>query len=192
MKRLAGAPACIVLAAGSSSRFGADKRQAPMPDGRSLLETTLAGIPPVFSHYLLVLHPGDEDLARRHAPVWQSVIADEAALGMGHSLAAGLAACPPCPGAVIVLGDMPRVKPATHAAIAAALQHTRIVLPRYRGQRGNPTGIGADFFSELLTPAADQGARRLLQSCPAALFWVDCDDPGILADVDTRADLERV
>ena len=81
---------CIVLAAGSGTRFGSDKRLALL-GGRSLLDTTLANIAPVFDKRILVLRAGDEALGNRHASDWQIVLAANAGKGMGHSLAAAMA-----------------------------------------------------------------------------------------------------
>ncbi len=184
---------CIVLAAGSSRRFGADKRQARLADGRTLLDATLDGIPPLFAQRLLILQPGDDAVTlTRHSTAWQVITATEAGFGMGHSLAAGLAACQPCTAALVVLADMPAVSQSTYQALAAQLGRNRIVVPRHHGKRGNPVGIGADFFAELLQPAGDSGARRLLQQHPEAVVWVDCDeDAGILLDIDTQQDLAQ-
>ena len=182
--------ACIVLAAGSSKRFGSDKRQATLDDGRTLLEATLAGIPRLFEKHMLVLHPGDEALAKAHDASWNIIIAPDAALGMGHSLAAALRSCADCMAVLVVLADMPAVQQSTYAALIAELRAERIVLPRYQGKRGNPVGIGADFFADLQQPSGDQGARRLLQTYPDAVLWLDCEDAGVLKDVDTFADLE--
>lgn len=183
--------ACIVLAAGSSTRFGSDKRQARLPDGRSVLAATLQAIPPCFERQLLVLKPEDAALADALPAQWQVVTAAQARLGMGHSLAAGLAACRDCSAVLVVLADMPHVHSATYAKLAAALQRTTLVLPRYQGRRGNPVGIGADFFDSLLQPQGDSGARQLLQVHGEAIVWMDCDDPGILQDIDTPADLQE-
>lgn len=186
----ASAPACIVLAAGLGSRFGSDKRLARLADGRSLLDATLNSIPRRFSQYLLVLRPDDSALALQHAAQWQPVHAEAAAHGMGHSLAAGLAACRPCNAALVVLADMPHVSTTTYVALLAALRRDRIAVPRHAGQRGNPVGIGSDFFEELQQAQGDRGARLLLERHPQTLHWVDVEDPGIHRDVDTPADLQ--
>lgn len=181
---------CIVLAAGSSRRFGADKREALLRDGRSLLEATLNSIPPLFEQRILVLHPGDEALVATHAATWQTIIASTAVHGMGHSLAAGLAAATGDTGVLVVLADMPAVSTTTYAALVRLLRRDRLVLPRHDGKRGNPVGIGRDFFAELGMPEGDHGARRLLDAHANAIHWLDCDDAGILKDIDKPADLD--
>lgn len=181
--------ACIVLAAGSSRRFGSDKRRARLADGRTLLDSTLQSIPPGFQRQLLVLAAGDDDLAPAPPSHWEVVRATAAAQGMGHSLAAGLSLCTDCDAALVVLADMPAVHSETYAALTAALRRDRMVVPRHAGRRGNPVGIGADFFAGLLQAQGDSGARQLLQTHPELVTWVDCPDPGVLLDIDTPADL---
>jgi molybdenum cofactor cytidylyltransferase len=88
---------------------------------------------------------------------------------------------------------MPRVAPATIAAIAASLRdNTGIVIPFYRGRRGNPVAIGAAYRDELLQLTGDVGARALFQRHAAQVVRLDVDDPGVLADVDTPRDLTQL
>lgn len=181
---------CIVLAAGRSLRFGSDKRLASLEDGRCLLDATLASIPGIFARRLLVLQKGDEALALRHCPPWTAVHAIDAGHGMARSLAAGLSAATSCKAAVIALADMPHINAETFQAIASLAQKDCIVVPRYKGLRGNPVAIGADFFVELLDLQGDQGARVLLDTRANAIRWLDLQDPGILRDVDVPADLQ--
>jgi molybdenum cofactor cytidylyltransferase len=55
------------------------------------------------------------------------------------------------------------------------------------GRRGNPVGFGRVHLAALLALRGDQGARRLLQTCP--ITEVPVADPGIFHDIDTPADL---
>lgn len=183
---------CIVLAAGSGARFGSDKRLAEF-SGDTLLAHTLAVLAPVFAQRVLVLRANDETdavLAQRFAGEWQIVRAPDAAKGMGHSLAAAMVFTATWSGAVIALADMPFVRPETSAAIASRLSADTLVVPFYRGQRGNPVGIGSRFFAELAALQGDRGARALFERHASALISMGVDDPGILRDVDTPAALQ--
>ena len=144
----------LMLAAGQSRRFQGDKRQAPMADGRPLLQATLAQVPDTLTRRALVLRPGDEPLAEGIDARWEIVFASQANEGMGASLAAGVRSL--CQwscdwdchwhsdwqGLLVGLGDMPLIDPASYRAVQEALCSQELVLPYYEGKRGHPDGIG--------------------------------------------------
>jgi molybdenum cofactor cytidylyltransferase len=83
------------------------------------------------------------------------------------------------------------VAPATLAALRDQLAAgAPIVAPVKDGRRGNPVGFGRVHLEALLALQGDQGARRLLQTCPVTDIPVD--DPGIFLDIDIPADLSSV
>ena len=83
----------------------------------------------------------------------------EAYRGMGHSLAAGVAAELDADGWVIALGDMPHIRPDTIRAVAQALERgAELVVPVFAGQRGHPVGFGAGSATDLLSFV--RGRRR--------------------------------
>ncbi|RYF01635.1 MAG: nucleotidyltransferase family protein, partial [Oxalobacteraceae bacterium] len=92
---------------------------------------------------------------------------------------------------LVALGDMPHVAPSTLAALRDALAAgAPIVAPVHDGRRGNPVGFGRVHLDALLALQGDQGARRLLQTCPVTEVAVQ--DRGIFLDIDTPADLSMV
>jgi molybdenum cofactor cytidylyltransferase len=109
---------------------------------------------------------------------------------MGVSIAAGVLAAASAPGWLILPGDMPQISPATLRAVAARLMSDPVVFAQYKGRRGHPVGFGAEMYSELIALQGDEGARRLLARYAAQA--VEVDDPGVLQDVDTAADLRRL
>ena len=136
------------------------------------------------------------DVARRHVASRDVIILPAVGtpgpqpLGMGYSIAAGVAARPDAPGWLVLPGDMPLVQPSTLLAVSRALDHHPVAYAQYKGRRGHPVGFGAELYSELVTLSGDEGARRLIARYPA--HGVDVEDGGVLLDVDTRADLERL
>jgi molybdenum cofactor cytidylyltransferase len=176
---------CVVLAAGSSQRFGSDKRRFQFAAGRTLLEQTLSRLQPLFRERMLVLRPGDDALAAQFGDHWKIIVAADAQLGMGHSLAAAAPYFQAWSGAVIALADMPWVAEQTLQSISQILTADTLVVPHYQGQRGNPVGIGADYFPELARLQGDTGARALFQRHASKLVKLEVPDPGILQDMDT-------
>jgi molybdenum cofactor cytidylyltransferase len=82
------------------------------------------------------------------------------------------------------------VRPETLRRVAGELDRHPVAYAQHDGRRGHPVGFAAELYSELVQLSGDEGARRLIARYPA--FGIDVDDPGVLQDIDTPADLERV
>jgi molybdenum cofactor cytidylyltransferase len=184
----------VLLAAGAGRRFGGAKLLHTMPDGTPIGIAAWQHLRCALQQSVVVVRPGDEALAQRfRAAGAQLVVSPDAERGMGHSLASGVAATSDARGWVIALADMPNLRSPTIAAVAAAISAgARIALPLYRGQRGHPVGFSAVCREELLALSGDNGARALLQQHAAEVIQLEVDDPGVLQDVDTRADAESI
>jgi molybdenum cofactor cytidylyltransferase len=122
-------------------------------------------------------------MPRVHAP--------DADAGLSASLRTGLAALPQDWGAVLVmLGDMPFVRPETLAMLAARLAGgAGAVVPVHRDRRGNPAGFARRHWPRLMALSGDRGASALLD--PLRAVEVPVSDPGILLDLDRPEDLAR-
>ncbi|MGC4059695.1 MAG: nucleotidyltransferase family protein [Aquabacterium sp.] len=185
----------LILAAGQATRFGSDKRQALLPDGCSMLEAVIVRYREVFDTLLLVAQ-ADDPFAQQLADIHgiELVVNEQADLGMGHSLACGaqaLLAREGLSGVVVGLADMPAVAIATLLDVRETLMaRGQPVVPSYQGRLGQPRGLPADWFEALSRLTGDQGARQLLDWRQAVALHVN--DPGVLHDVDTPADLDRL
>jgi molybdenum cofactor cytidylyltransferase len=183
----------ILLAAGHSRRYGGDKLLALLDSGVPVaVETARKLKQGGVDATLAVLRPAQMELAQRlQAEGVNPVFAPQAEAGMGHSLAAGIAASRDADGWVVALADMPAIQTGTIAAIATALrQGLPLVAPVWQGRRGHPVGFSAIFRDELLQLSGDQGARELLRHHAPKLL--DSNDPGILFDLDMPEDLRRL
>lgn len=179
----------LLLAAGGSSRFGAANKLLAPFDGLPLIVHAARAVRAAGLPCLAVT--GDDADSVRSALAWEVegiVHAVDWADGMGRSIAAGIAAVPPgWGGALVCLGDMPRIRPADIRALAAALTTPdAVAVPVHAVRRGNPVGFGRAWFSRLAALVGDQGARLLLAG--ARVTEVPTG-PGVLHDIDTPADL---
>jgi len=183
-------PTVVVLAAGKGSRFhgSAHKLEQDLGD-LSVLDNTLRNAIESRLPVVVVVTQALAAGAARIVAARDVVVVPQAlaALGMGHSIAAGVAARADAPGWLLLPGDMPMVKPATLLAVAAALGQHPVAYAQHQGRRGHPVGFAAELYSELMMLSGDEGARRLIARYPA--IGVDVDDPGVLLDLDTEADL---
>ena len=73
----------------------------------------------------------------------------------------------------------------------ASPRSINVAQPRYRGQGGHPPLVDRALW-QALAACGDEpgGARGVLRA--GQLVAVDVDDPGVVCDVDTPADLEAI
>ena len=140
---------------------------------------------------LAVVRPGSDDLASSlGAAGCEVVICEDAAEGMGASLACAVRAAGEVDGYIVALGDMPFVRPSSIAAVRDALADgAPLAAPYFRARRGHPVGIAARFASEMITLRGDEGAKKLLAANAQSLKKIPVGDPGVIRDIDRPEDL---
>ncbi|WP_058554814.1 NTP transferase domain-containing protein [Thiohalocapsa sp. ML1] len=182
----------LLLAAGAGRRFGADKLAARLPDGTPVGVAAARNLLAAGREVLAVVRAAEDGIGPLLAALGVRVVGcAEAELGMGHSLACGVRASPEADGWLVALADMPRVQPASIAAVAAALAGgAALAAPVLAGRRGHPVGFAGCWREQLLALRGDTGARALLAEHPGRIVGVPVDDPGVLRDVDVPADLD--
>jgi molybdenum cofactor cytidylyltransferase len=181
----------LLLAAGAARRFGADKLAAPLPDGTPVGVAAARNLLAAGCDVLAVMRASGAGIGPALAALDVPVVGcEDAELGMAHSLACGVRASADADGWIVALADMPFVRPATIAAVAAALgAGAEIAAPSLDGRRGHPVGFSARWREELLALHGDVGARALLAAHADRILMVPVADPGILRDLDRPADL---
>ncbi len=190
-------PCVIVLAAGSSSRYEGERHKLIEPlGGATVLGLTIlhaieSRLPVVVVTTAALAVEASRWVARRDLVLLPEVgTAGAGPLGIGYSIAAGVAARPNAPGWLILPGDMPLVRSTTLRAVADAIDQHPVAYAQYHGRRGHPVGFAAELYSELTQLAGDEGARRVISRYPSV--EVEVDDPFVLEDIDTRADLDAM
>jgi molybdenum cofactor cytidylyltransferase len=181
----------LLLAAGSASRFGSDKLQYALPHGVAIAVQAARHLKSQLARVVAVVKPGADELASRlREEGCEVVVCENAAEGMGASLACGARAAGRADGYLVALGDMPFVRPSSIAAVRDALAGgAPLAAPYFRTRRGHPVGVSGAFFDELAGLSGDQGARQLLARNEARLRKVPVGDPGVIRDIDTPGDL---
>lgn len=195
----AGLVVAVVLAAGRSSRSGAQhKLLARDADGQTMLARTLAGLCASQVSALCVVLPS---LARETSAALQMIVQKSCAVkrtdiristaadeGLSASLKVGIAWAmeQQAAGCLICLGDMPLVGSVVIDALVSRFQQgdADVVLPEWQGQVGNPVLWKAGCFASLLTLTGDRGGKALL-SQPSLIKARVAADPSVLMDFDT-------
>jgi len=185
----------ILLAAGTSHRFGSDKRRAKLPDGRTLLEASLTNLGAVVDTLVLAVRqqePWIEPLLQPIPNIHRVEVPDTK--GLGDTLAAAVRyteATIKADAALIALADMPWVKPQTLEKIIGKMKTSAVVVPRYHDRWGHPVGFQARYFQALMGCQGDTGARWLLTREIEHVFELDVDDPGIHGDIDIPSAIKK-
>ncbi len=193
--------AAVILAAGMSRRMGTPKQLLRI-GGRGLLEHVLENVRRSrVEEVVLVLGFAAEEIQRGLSLAGVKTVLNPAyEAGMGTSLRTGLAALGErTRAALVVLADQPFVQPATldrlivrHARLQAESVFPQIVLPLYKGFRGNPVLLDRSVFPELMSLNGDVGCRAIFGSHLENIVKVEVDDPGILLDIDSQEDFEKL
>jgi len=182
----------VVLAAGSSTRFGRTK-QIVEHRGKPLAQHAVdAAVGAGVDEIVVVLgHDAGAVLAALALPSTARHVTNERhAQGQSTSLAVGLSATSAdCEGAVVLLADQPGVAPEEVRALVDAFRASRqrIVRLLYRDGPG-PALLSREIFPEATHLSGDTGARALIEAHPD---WVEevRVDGDVPPDVDEPDDL---
>jgi molybdenum cofactor guanylyltransferase len=189
----------IVLAGGTSSRFGSDKLVAPYR-GRPLLEHAIERVAEVSDDVIVVLAPsaGDRDLPPGVR------IAHDSSEGEGPlaGLHAGLLSAVRSDVALVVAGDMPDVATVVLRELRSSIEGSgadAVALDTGRGPSPVPIALRTWPAAEAVHSLLHAGRRRLADvldvlstTTIAEETWTRLDpERRSLFDVDEPADLER-
>jgi molybdenum cofactor cytidylyltransferase len=184
--------AAVVPAAGRGERFGGAKLLADV-DGQPLLDRTIGSLLDGGAAYVIVVQAAGADLsaARMLADERVGVVINpDASRGMFSSIQIGIAAVGAADPVLVLPGDMPFVHAGTIALVAdECLRTTQIVVPTHDGRRGHPVAIPGRLRSALLAADPLTTLKIALAATGAEQREIAVDDPGVLRDVDVRADL---
>ena len=189
----------VLLAAGTSSRYGGRNKLLEPVDGEPMVRRAartllVAGLDPVV---VVLGHEADRvrevlaDPADGLGGGLDFVENPDYADGQATSVAVGVAALPEeVDAAVFALGDMPWVRPETVERLVDAHRSGvgTALAAAFEGERGNPVLWDARHFESLAGQSGDVGGRDLLLSTSGAAL-VETGDPGVRRDVDRPGDL---
>ena len=192
--------AAIILAAGKSTRMGEAKQLLRLGES-TVLGRTIENVrrSAVVDEIVLVLGASAEAIRRRlPASLLEGlkvVVNPAYEQGMASSLRAGLSALDSqTSAALIVLADQPFVRPETLDQLARKYRCTPapIVIPSYKGVRGNPVLLDRSVFAEVMALEGDTGCRAIFDNHTERTVKLEVEDEGILLDIDNQEDYERL
>jgi molybdenum cofactor cytidylyltransferase len=184
--------AAVLLAAGTSSRFGEEDKLMADLRGKPVAAHTLETVASMaFAELVAVVRPIElapvlhRKLDRRGYSI---LVNDRPEDGISGSIIRAVEHVMPIQrirGILICLADMPDVPPSHYNRICMAAEDVRSVVASTDGFSSSPPAfIGRKHFPELLALKGDQGARALLS------HGLQIETTGaILHDIDTPEDL---
>ena len=188
--------AAIILAGGYSSRMKNFKPLMPLGDA-TIIEHTLkvfknAGIKNIT---VVIGYQADglKSVIDRLDVSW--VYNENFNEGMFSSIVKGVKSLrPEIKGFLLLPADMPLVKVSTINKILEVYEENKgdIVYPVYKGRRGHPPFISSNLFGNIKRWDGTGGLQELLSRHQEHAYHVEVEDPGILADIDTQEDYDRL
>lgn len=187
----------VVLAAGTSSRFGDRNKLLEAWRGeplvrhatRTLCDSSVAEVVVVLGHEHERVRAAVADLDAT------TVVNDDYEAGQAASVRRGVAAARDrdASAAVFALGDMPRVAVESVDALVDAYRADvgDALAAACDGRRGNPVLFGSRHFDPLSDVAGDRGGRAILLRGERSAL-VETGDQGVLADVDRPEDIRKL
>lgn len=187
----------IILAAGESRRMGEPKALVKI-GGTSFVRHIVETYKKTQINDLIVVtgvacSEIERELSGKDVAIIQN---PQSHLGQLSSILTAIEALRPSSpdGVLIHPVDHPAVNADTINTLIDKFNNDRplIVLPVCEGKRGHPVLFSAKLFDELAGTPLDQGARSVVWSHKQDVVEIPTSDKGILLDIDTREDYERL
>jgi molybdenum cofactor cytidylyltransferase len=188
----------IILAGGSSTRFGRPKQLLELR-GKYLIEHVLeAALLSELNHVVLVLGNAHQDILKAlgnrvsHKRL-QIVINHRYLDGQSRSVRAGLSEIRQLYSAVMfLLGDQPILDSSTINYLLDKFHSSAkdICVPTHRGRRGNPVIFGCALYDQLMAIKGDIGARDIIRNNLERVLFIELENPLCFFDIDSPQDFE--
>lgn len=187
----------VVLAAGTSSRYGAENKLLTELEGVPIVRQATETIRRSNVDTTAVVVGHDAEQVRATIDDCADVVVrnDRYEGGQDTSVERGVVAARErdADAVLFALGDMPQVDVESVNRLVAAY-HDGVgdaLAVAHEGERGNPVLFDATHFPALSTVSGDIGGRQILLTNDDSAL-VETGDPGVLFDVDTPQHLEEL
>jgi molybdenum cofactor cytidylyltransferase len=200
---------CIVLAAGMSRRMGADNKMLLPFRGSTIFETTFSHIVEAGIGEILVVVGFEAEKIKNALKTHPLSIFNKMHIvenkayenGMTSSIKTGIKALKSENtegGYMICLSDMPLISPeeyrfmVTQFSAISQQDEKAIVVPFYKGEKGNPVIFSNFYKNDLLNLEDREGGKSILKTYQKHLYKIEMPTDSILLDADTPDDYQRL
>lgn len=187
--------AAVIMASGSSSRFGNENKLLKKINGESAFSRVIKTVikSDVFSDIIVVTRY--EEIIHEAGKYWNimCVYNEDADEGISASVKKGVLAADSLnsDGYMFIPCDQLYLTEKTLRQIAAAFikDSSRIAVPVYSGTRASPMLFPASCRKRLLELTGDRGGRGIISEPGVCISEVEIADKSELRDIDTKEDL---
>jgi molybdenum cofactor cytidylyltransferase len=192
----------VVLAAGMSTRMGRNKLLLTFQDRPLVVHAVDTLLASKVSEIIVVLGHESEKVCEQ-LEAYASQVSNGAQRvrvrlvknpdyrdGLSTSVRTGVQAlCPEAGAIMIYLADQPLIEPGDVDRIIAALaaakaENKTIVVPFFKGERGNPVILDATLRDSILGIAEDVGCKGVIKRYPEKVYAVEMENDHVVRDVD--------
>ena len=180
----------ILLAAGESRRMGSVNKLTLPVAGQPLLRRTAETLLQAGLQELVVVVGHEQQTARellRGLPL-HIVCNDNYPEGQMTSVHCGMRALQQaCDAVLVCLADLPLMAAEDLRQLTDAFAHcpTSVLVPTYKGERGNPIVLAYEHRQKILAGDRNLGCKRLIQKHPELVTALEMDNDHLVFDLDT-------
>jgi molybdenum cofactor cytidylyltransferase len=189
----------VVLAAGLSTRMGRNKLLLSFKDKPLVVHVVDTLLASRIDEVIVVLgHETEKVRAELQSKPVRLVDNPDYRDGLSTSVRTGVdAVSSDADGIMICLADQPLLEPADVNRIVAGFAEAKkvnksIVVPFFKGERGNPVILDASLRVAILGIVGDAGCKGVIKRYPEKVYAIEMEDDHVVRDVDDVQAYERL
>ena len=182
----------ILLAAGQSKRMNGENKLAKKIKGIPLLKYALNNILKSSVNEIIIVLGYQSEIIEKlidKNDKIKFVFNADFETGMASSIKKGVENLSKKTDAFFIsLGDMPSINYNTYDQLIKYKKNQKIIVPIFKGQKGNPLLFPKSFEKIMLSVQGDHGAKKILENNKKQILNIEINDPGIIKDIDVLED----
>lgn len=183
---------CIVLAAGSSSRFHEDKLSYEI-NGNKLIDITLNKLKDLIFYNIVVVTGNDYIIDKAKSYGYKIAVNKNPELGQSLSIKLGIEKTDKSDGYMFIVSDQPNLTKKTIIKLMDTFikNPESIIVPKSYNGFGNPVIFPKSLINEFNTLTGDMGGKYIIKNNLSKVITVDVNENELL-DIDTKDDIKKI
>ena len=182
----------ILLAAGQSERMGGENKLIKIINNQPLIKNSINNILESNIDELIVVVGYQEEILKKliNKNKKVKIISNKNfKRGMASSIKEGLKhLSKKTEYFFISLGDMPNISKQIYNSLIKSRNNNKIIIPTYKGQRGNPILFDKSMKEVIINVEGDVGAKKIINMYDKKIFTFETNDQSIIQDFNTQED----